>query len=131
MQEQIPAVTPFLQRNPNLLVFTFLQGFICNLLQVDQLVPSIKGICKMVRKTLEGLHSQGSLGQLEATSSFRRPEQSSCTAVRESREAADGKGFLICPFSLEKQMPREMVKFLPWERFQFDPTSILGIFCGE
>lgn len=71
MQEQIPAAKPFLQGNPNLLVFTFLEGFICNLLQVDQLVSSIKGICKMVRKTLDGLHSQGSLGQLEATSNFQ------------------------------------------------------------
>lgn len=83
----------------------------------------------MVRKTLEGLQSQRNLGQLEATSSFRREEQ--CTGARESRQAAHGKGFLICPFSLEKQMPREMVKFLPWERFQFDATSLLGIFCGE
>jgi len=85
----------------------------------------------MVRKALEGLHSQGSLGQLEATSSFRQVEQSSCNWSEESRQAADGKGFPICPFSLKKQMPREMVKFLPWERFQFNPTSLLGIFHGE
>lgn len=104
---------PLLRGNANLLVFTFLEGFVCNLLQVDQLVPSIKGICKMVRKTLEELHSQSSPGQLEATSGLRRAEQSSCTGVRESRQAADGKGFLTCTFSLEKQMPREMVKFLP------------------
>lgn len=54
-----------------------------------------------------------------------------CARRRESSQAADGKGFLIRPFSLEKQMPREMVKFLPWERFKFDLKSLLRIFCRE
>lgn len=60
-----------------------------------------------------------------------RAEQNSCTRGRERRQAADGKAFLINPFGLEKRMPREMVKFLPWERFRFDPTKLLGISWGN
>lgn len=39
----------------DLLVFTFLQGFICYLFQVNQLITSIKGIYKTVRKWLNWL----------------------------------------------------------------------------
>lgn len=118
---------PFLQGNPNLLVFTFPDGFVCNLLQVDQLVPSIKGICKTVRETSEP-RQPGTAG---ATSSFRRAEQSSCIGVRGSRQATGGKAFLMHPFSLDKQMPKDTVEFLLWERSQFDLTNLLGIFCGK
>lgn len=34
-------------------------------------------------------------------------------------------------FNLEKQMPKEMVEFLLWERSQFDLTNLLRIFCGK
>lgn len=85
------AAMPFLEGSPNLLVFTFLEGFICNLLQADQLVPSIEGICKIERRTLKGLQSQGSLGQLEAIGSSRRAEQSSCTGVRKADRQLEGK----------------------------------------
>lgn len=115
-----------IQGDPGLLVFTFLEGSICNLLQADQLVPSIKGICKTVRRTSEGLHSQGSLGER-----LQEGRAEPMLWSEPSGQLADGKGFLIHPFGLEKQMPREMVKFPPWERFPFEPTSLLGVFCGK
>lgn len=121
---------PFLEGNPNLLLYTFPDGFVCNLLQVDQLVPSIKSICKMVREMSEGFPSQGSLRQLEQQAVSGG--QSRLMHWSEGKQTADGKALLMHPFiSPQKQMPKDTVEFLLWERSQFDLANLLGIFCGK